>query len=349
MTGQAEETSVTVAIASTPTLERLRPKTDRACVMLTISLHGTPLRQGHIKLQLTAPPRTTLGSTGLPRVEGTPLLVLDSEFRDGTFTLQYVFPIRGLYTFDLEMTPVPEGPAFPPTTLRQTVRIAEHLVVARHVWLLIGGLFVLGSAAGVRFARTAAARAKRIRRISVGLLMLCYGVLAPVSTVCAHTGHSRRAAHTAQGPQVIRGVDGWELEVHAHPEPARVGQLVALDLWLRKDGAVFPGMTGMSTAVTNLEEGQMVVETHILARQGSTTQRLQLYDGGLHTIAMTVHPVGGAASGWAPPTVVLNMDVVALHPPLAVQIRRMTVLLSVLVAGMVVGFFVPRPALFKRR
>jgi len=43
---------------------------------------------------------------------------------------------------------------------------------------------------------------------------------------------------------------------------------------------------------------------------------------------------------------VLNVDVVALPLPLAVQLGRMAMLLGVLVGGMVVGFFVPRLALF---
>jgi hypothetical protein len=124
--------------------------------------------------------------------------------------------------------------------------------------------------------------------------------------------------------------------------PATVGHLIQLAIWLRKDGEVFPGMTEVSIAAVNLlEEAQTVVETHILARQGHTSQSLQLYDGALHTIAVTVRPVGGEASGAALPTAVLNVDVLALHPPLAVQIRMMVILLGVLVLGMAVGFFVP--------
>jgi hypothetical protein len=140
----------------------------------------------------------------------------------------------------------------------------------------------------------------------------------------------------------MRGDNGWELEIYSGPMPATVGHVVQLAIWLRKDGEVFPGMTEVAIAVANLEEGQTVVETHILARQGHTAQSLQIYDGGLHTIAVTVRPVGGEASDWAPPPAVLSVDVVALHPPLAVQIRMMAILLGVLVGGMVVGFFVPR-------
>jgi hypothetical protein len=43
-----------------------------------------------------------------------------------------------------------------------------------------------------------------------------------------------------------------------------------------------------------------------------------------------------------PLTITLELDVRALHPPMAVKIRLMALLLMVLVSGMAVGFFFPR-------
>jgi hypothetical protein len=339
--GQAEEAAVTVEVASTPPLERIRPNTDLARVTLTVLLHGKPLGQGHVKVQLTAPPRTKILATGFPRVEGTPLLTLDSELTDGHLTLQYLFPIRGTYTFDLEIAPVPGGPAFPPTSLRKTIRIYENPVVRRNAWLLITGLFILGGITGVIFSRSAAARERLLSRAIVGPLVLCCGVLAPLSTVAAHVGHTEHAVHGAPERQVIRGDKGWELEIHSSPMPATVGHLVQLAIWLRKDGEVFPGMTEVSIEVVNQEEAQAVVGTHIRARQGHISQSIQFYDGVLHTIAVTVRPMDEEASAGAPPTAVLSVDVLALHPPLAIQIRMMALLLGVLVGGMAIGFCMP--------
>ena len=145
-------------------------------------------------------------------------------------------------------------------------------------------------------------------------LVLCCGALAPISTVAADVGHTERAAHGAPAHQVMRGDDGWELEVHSSPAPATVGHLVQLAIWLRKDGAVFPGLTEVAIAVANQEEAQTVMGTHILAPQGHTAQSLQLYDGAPHTITVTVRPVGEEASGVAPLTAVLGLDVVASDP-----------------------------------
>jgi hypothetical protein len=338
--GQAEDTGVTVEIASLPSLEHLRPHTDLARVTLTALLHGKPLSQGHMQVQLTAPPRTTVLETDYPRVEGPPLVIFDSDLIDGTVTLQYRFPVRGTYTFDLEITPVPGGPVFPPTRRRQTVRIAESLAMPSHTWLLVGGLCVLGVITGGLVARVAAARAKRQSRALMGLLVVCCGALAPLSTVAAHAGHPEHAAHGSPERQVIQGEDGWELEIHSIPMPVTVGDLLHLAVWLRKDGAVFPGMTEISITAVNQEEAQTVVETHILARQGSTSQSLQLYDDGPHAIAVTVRPVGGKASGWVPPTVMLSVDVLAGGSPLAVPMRMMAIGLGALLGGMGVGFFV---------
>ena len=174
----------------------------------------------------------------------------------------------------------------------------------------------------------------------MGSLVVCCGALAPMSMVAAHPGHPEHAVHGAPERQVIRGEDGWELEIHSLPMPVTVGRLLQLALWLRKDDAVFPGMTEVSISAVNLEEGQPVVETHTLARQGSTAQSLQLYDAVPHAIAVTVRPVGGEASGWVPPTVMLSVDVMAGDSPLAVSIRMIAIGLGALVGGMVVGFFV---------
>jgi hypothetical protein len=117
-----------------------------------------------------------------------------------------------------------------------------------------------------------------------------------------------------------------------------VGHLLQLALWLRKDEEVFPGMMEVSTVAVNLEEAQTVVQTHILARQGYTSQSLQLYESVPHTIAVTARPVGGEASGWSLPTVGLSVDVMAGSTPLAVQIRMMAIGLGAIAGGMAVGF-----------
>ena len=346
-TAQAEEAGVQIVLTSTPPLEHIRPDTDLARVTLTALLHGQPLSQGHMQVQLTAPPRTKVVATGFPRVEGTALLALDTALTDGTWTVQYLFPIRGTYTFDVGITPVPGGPAFQPTRLRQTVHISEDPAVVRNAGMLMGGLFLLGGITGIIFARSAAAREKLWGSAIVALLICLGGALLPVHGVLADSGHRGTMVEASQGHQVIHGDQGWELEVQATPIPATVGQLVQFVTWLRKDGTMFPGLTDVHIEVVHREEAHTVLGAHLQARQGHTLQSLQFYDGAPHTVNVTVRPVTGEVSAVAPLTATLGLEVVALHPPLAVKIRMMAILLGVFVVGMAGGFFVPWP--FKER
>jgi len=342
MPGQAEDTAVTLAIASVPPLEHIRPNTDLARLTLTAWLRGKLLDQGQMHVQLTAPPRTQVLSTGFPRVEGTPLLALDSGLSDGSMTVQYVFPIRGTYTFDVEITPVSGGAVFPPAHVRKTIRIYEHPAVVRHAWLLMGGLFLLGGITGIIFARSAAARERLLAAAMIGPLLGLCGALVPASSVSAEAGHTHTAAEASPAHQVVRGENGWELEVHASPVPATVGHLAQYAIWLRQNGEVFPGLTEVWLEVVNQEEDRTVLGTRLLAPQGYTAQSVQFYDGAPHSVTIAARPASGEEPNSAPLTAVLSVDVVALHPPVAVQVRMMAILLGVLVVGMVVGFCVPR-------
>ena len=344
MPGQAEDAAVTVAIASVPPLEHIRPNTDLARVTLTAWHHGKPLDQGQMHVQLIAPPRTQFLSTGFPRVEGTPLLALDSALNNGSLTLQYLFPIRGTYTFEVEITPVPGGSVFQPTSVRKTIHIYENPAVVRNAWLLIVGLFLLGGITGIIFARSAAARERLLIGAMIAPLLCLYGALVPVCSVAADSGHTKTVAEATPAHQVVRGDYGWELEVHASPVPATVGHLVQCAIWLRQHGEVFSGMTEVWLEVANQEEDHTVLGTRLLTPQGYTSQRLQLYDGAPHTVTITVRPIGGEEHNVTPLTAVLGLDVIARHPPVAVQIRMMAILLGILVVGMVVGFCVPRPS-----
>jgi hypothetical protein len=193
------------------------------------------------------------------------------------------------------------------------------------------------------FARSAAARERLWSSTSVALLLGLGGALLPASGVLADHGHRSPTLAASQGRQVIHGDQGWELEVQASPIPATVGQLVQLAMWLRQDGALFPGLTDVHMEVVHQEEAHTVLETHMQARQGYTRQSLQLYDGAPHTVSVTVRPVAVEGNAVAPLTATLGLEVVALHPPLAVKIRMMAILLGVFVVGMAGGFFLPWP------
>lgn len=340
-TAQAEEAAMTVQLASTPTLAQIRPDADPATLTLTALLHGQPLAHGHITVQLMAPPRAHFLTTDFPLVEGTALLRLESDLHEGTFTWQYLFPIRGTYGLDLEVSPVPGGPEFPPVRLHTAVRIFENPLEVRHGWLLVLGLFVLGGVAGMILARSAAAAAT-LPGLSLGAALVLLGsALAPAGAASTHASHAPSATALPQTQQVVQGKDGWEIEARVQPVPAVVGHLCQLAVWLRKDGQVFPDAIEVAVDVSNLEDAQAVLRTQVLAGAGHTAQSLQLFDGAPHAVTITARPAGVAYADVTPLTAVLALEVSTRPPPMSVKLRIMALLLGVLVSGMVVGFFLP--------
>lgn len=332
--GQAQDATVAVLMTSVPPFEELAPDADLATVTLTVLLGGKPLSSGHLILRMTAPPRAKVLTTDFPHVEGTPLLQLAFDVQEnGTFSFQYVFPIRGFYTFDLDITPLPGGPAFRPTNLRQTIRLYESAAEVRNAWLLVLGLFLFGVIVGIVFARSAAAREQGPASALIGSVVLLCSLLVPGGPVSA--------AVAQPAAPVVTGTAGWELEVRSTPATATVGQMVELAIGLKQEGAVFPGMMEVTLEATGVEEGQTVLQTTLRARTGQTVQRLQLFDGAPHTVTVTARPVGTEYRDVTALTAVLPLEVQALHPPMAVKLRLLAILLVVLSSGMVVGFFCP--------
>lgn len=329
--GRTEASAVTVDIVTTPRLHDIRPDLHLVRVTLHLWQHGAPLQRGHLQLKVTAPPRAALLSTDFPIVEGTDLLVLASTVQDGTFTFAYLFPMRGTYTFDLTITPVPGGPDVAPTSLRQTARLRENPAEVRHAWLLIVGLFALGGIAGVVLARSAAAREALPASPTLVLLALLASAWAPEYAV----------AEVPPAHQGSQGDAAWRLEVRPTPVSATVGQLVQFTIVLSKDGKVFPQPTQVSIEAHHVEDDNRVFQATTYAPDGRTLQHLQFFDGAPHTVIVTARPANGDATTVAPLQAVVEMDVQGVHPPMAIKLRTLALLLSVLVVGMVVGFFLP--------
>ena len=322
--GFAAETDLRVRITSTPPPQQIRPDTDYARVTLQVLQRGQPLSAGHVDVTITAPDRTSWISTDFPMVEGTPLLSLASDLQDGTLTFDYLFPIRGTYQVDTTVSPVPSGPEFPTTTLQQTLQLRENPAEVRNVWILIGGLFLLGGIGGMLFARSASAR-EALPSIALWVCLIGLGMIAPASMA------------DSNGQYVVQGEGGWVLDVRTTPTHATVGQMLQFDVVLSKDGAVFPEATQTTLLLHHVEDDKAVFETTTHAQTGASSQRFQFFDGAPHTVTITAQPLSQDQA--TPLQAVFEMEVEGLQPPMAVKIRTLVILIGVLVVGMAAGFF----------
>ncbi len=329
--GQVDSEALAVSITTQPSASAIRPDLDLVHVTLSVEHHGQPLRQGHIFVKVLAPPRPSILSTDFPIVEETTLLELASDLRDGALTFDYLFPIRGTYAFDVTLSPVPGAPDFATTTLRQTMQLRENPTEVRNVWLLVIGLFGLGSFFGVVFARSAAARGELPgSAILLVIVLLTSGGVA-----------TRVEASEAPGPPVAPEAAGWTLQLHPTPGQATVGHIVQLAITLTKEGAIFPHATEIAIDVYHEEDEKTIFQTTILARNGKSSQGLQFFDGAPHQVTVRARPAGTDHATMTPLKAVLHMDVIGVQPPLAVRLRTLALFIGVLIVGMLVGFVVP--------
>jgi hypothetical protein len=334
----AAEAAVTVEMVTDPPPEQILPDTGLVQLTFKASVDGKPLDSGQLTVQVSAPPRPVLLSTPFPAVEGTTLFHLASELSDGTFAVEYLFPIRGVYTFVFGLTPGPGAQALQPTTVRHSLDVPADPATVRRGWLFSVVLFSLGGVAGVCYVRTTRARKTppSITVAAAGALML--GGLIVVTSTVTFADHGPRELMFPKGTQVVQGDDGWALEVRPTPEQAVVGELLDLTVTLMHEGQVFSGAMDVVMHVYNLKDDQTVLRTTVVAPQGSTSQRVQLVESAPHTCTITAHPVGGASDNPVMLTAVIGIDVVAASTPIAVKLRVMGLFVGVVGAGVAGGF-----------
>ncbi len=328
-----EAFAVTVSLSSSPPPNAIRPDHDIASVTLDIRHDGKPINHGRVRVGITAPPKPTWLSTDFPVVEATALLELVSEVRDGTFSFDYLFPIRGLYTFDVALEPVAGGAEFAPTTLQKSWQLYESPAEIRNVWLLVAFLFLLGGGFGLVLARSAHAKSALV--LTVLLASTALGMRAESEV--------RMQTEITKTQQVVRAENGWALQVDSTPDQGTVGQQVRFDMMLTKDGEVFAEATELSFELHHIEDDKAIFKTHLLAPTGETSQRFQFFDGAPHRVLITAQPANSSQETGGPLHLraTFDMEVNGIQPPLGVKLRTLALLIGVLTVGMIVGWFCP--------
>ena len=323
--------AVTVSVSSSPPAEAIRPDYDMAQVTLTAQDNGQPVKHGRIQVKVTAPPHPKLLSTDFPLVEATPLLELASDLKDGAFSFDYLFPIRGAYTFDIVLQPIAGLSAFAPAAMQQSWILHENPVEIRNVWLLVAGLFILGGVFGLMMARSA--QAKSAFLLAALVVSVAFGMRAE--------GNVQAPTEASKTQQVVRGDHGWALQVDSTPSEGTVGQPVRFDIRLTKDGEVLSEETELTVTLHHIEDGKPVFKTTILAPKGETSQRLQFFDGAPHRVVIAARAASRQGADAPALQAEFDMEVNGIHPPMAVKVRTMALLIGVLIVGMTAGWFCP--------
>ena len=332
------EAAVTLEMRANPPLEQIMPNTRPVQLTFTAFADGKPLGMGRLMVQVSAPPRPMLLSTPFPAVEGTTLLQLSSDLADGKFAVEYLFPMQGVYAFDVDLVPAPNGQTVSPMTFRQSVRVHADPASMRRAWLFRAVLFSLGGIAGAWYARSAHARKTPPSTAAVAAAALVFAGLIGITSPFTFADHGPRELVFPKGAQVIQGDDGWALNVRPTPEQAVVGELLELAVTLTHQGQVFAGAMDVTMHLYNLKDDQTILRTNVVAPHGSTSQRLQLVESVPHTCTVTARPAGGESGTPVTLTAIVGIDVLPAHTSITVKLRVMGLFVGVVGAGMVGGF-----------
>jgi hypothetical protein len=341
--GQVAQTGMTVDIVSDPPSEQLVPGASLARVTLNVFWREQPVERGHLTVKLLAPQSAEGFFSEFSSSASGAVLQLETELRHGSFSFQYLFPMSGTYKVEIELAPVPGGEDFSPTTLRKDFPVHGRPAQGRSHWLMLGGLFALGLGAGAVFSHRIKVRRKPSSVAAVvSMLGLCHAVALLSATAVGADHAVNTQIDFPRGPQVIKGDDGWDLVVRPTPVQVGVGEPLQLTTLFRKDGQIFPDATEVSLNVYQLADDKPILRAQVMAPNGSSSQRLRLFDSAPHTCTVTARPAGvdlGSAAGLA---AVLGIDVTPQSTSVGVDLRLLTMAVGSLGVGLFAGFLLPR-------
>lgn len=153
-----EPAPVAIRLTTQPPASQIHPFPVTAPTHLLIDVAdatGAPVKDAVLHVTLKAPPAGRLFSTGFPIFEGTTSFSFETPAPEGRADIVAYLPVRGAYAVTVKAAP-PEAAAAQMRyhTETFTLDVPENAAQVRNAALLLGGLFLVGLAAGWFFART---------------------------------------------------------------------------------------------------------------------------------------------------------------------------------------------------
>ena len=298
---------INIYFKASPRLELLYPYSDPATITLLVTgADGKPVANGSIAIRLEAPLPHWFFSTDFPLVEGSRLLDMTVQLRQGRAEWKYLFPIRGQYRLSVEFA-APDGRKVNktfPLTIREN----------RLKWFFLGIFTVVLFAAGVLAGRIFTRSVPNAKGRVAACLLASMGCVA------------LSIADAAQGLEQRKNF-GW-LDI----DPPTVGKRskVRWRLAGEEDGANRAVL--LTLTIAHLEKGKTVFAVERLPVQGEFAMDFQFADGAEYRITANAYVTGGQMVRTEQ-----NVSVTGVEPPARAMIPAIGFFLAVIVLGLVVG------------
>ena len=298
-----------VKLDTTPSASDIGPDKDFVRTVLTVKdAQGNLVPRVYIRIHLYAPPKKTFFSTDFPWVEGTSLMSYAGYINNGRFAFQYIYPIRGIYRFDVDVGREPDH-SMERHVLQVSVR--ENPEEGRNLFVLLALLSCLGIVSGRMI--------KKGSMVKKGCLMwvvLGWTLGTPLKAYADHPGLKGEIdAHKVPPVHEEVAQKNMRLGLTVAPGVGKVGMMNELVFkFTNSKGQPLPN-TLFEVILWHQEDAKPVFSTTVFAKDGFARLGFQFFDGAEHEVRVrAVNAVGSLE-------VKKTIEVQALQPPLSTKFK----------------------------
>jgi hypothetical protein len=344
--------------------EASTPQLPAKLTLQAVDATGKPLENANINLKIFTPPKNPWLTTDFPIVEGTKLLDIQAIAPNGQLQLQQIFPIRGNYQLQVNVTPITPN-AFTPIQQNLNLSISENPVKYRTIAILAAILLIVGLGGGwviggrqetqpgeiapqrVRLLLSGAAAVAIIALLAVNLSaemaqsQTSHGDHHHHTTAAEpeadHHHHTTAAEPEADNYGIVRQ-QGLEVQLLGNAS-ATVGEPAKLQVQVIDQKTSQPvSDVLLNIKTTALEDGWVPFAYQgIPDATGKLSWEQQFFDGAPHNIQVEVSPQPNASRQFTPLRVQKNVDVEGIAPPLTTRLIVLAYLTGIIIIGLLVG------------
>jgi hypothetical protein len=311
---------------------------------------GKPLPKAQFHVQVLTPPSTPWFTTDFPIVEGTQLLDITGAAPVGEFQMQQVFPIRGNYQIQVDVTPTVAG-AFAPIQQTLSLNVPENPLKLAYFPVLLALLLAIGFGGGWIIGDRGSIQTGEIAPRRVRLLLSAVTVTAIVALLFFNISAEFAVAHgDSDIAEVSSGSNaglvqsqGMKLELTGD-EQTTVGKMAAFQARLT-DGQTNQPVTDAIVAVQSIQlENNWVAFGYqgVPNAEGLLTWQEQFFDGAPHKVEVTVSPNPNSSKQFQSFQASREIEVEGIAPPTSVRLVGLFYFTSVLAIGLVSGLWFQR-------
>jgi hypothetical protein len=309
---------------------------------------GQALQNARFHLTVLTPPPTPWFTTDFPIVEGTKLLDIEAEAPTGEFQMQQVFPIRGNYQLQVDVTPSVVG-AFAPIQQTLNLAVPENPLKLLYFPIVLAVLLAIGLVGGWTIGGREAANPgeiapRRVRSLLSGVTVMAIASLLffNISAELAEAHHGGMADVAVDNNDSLQS-QGLNLVLTGNDRTA-VGQTAPFQAILTDAQTKQPVSDALFAIKSTQLENNWVAFAYqgVPDAKGRLAWQEQFFDGAPHKVEVNVSPSPNGKRQFQSFQVSREIEVEGIAPPMTVRLIGLFYFTAVLTLGLLAGLWLQR-------